>query len=596
MPYEYSPADDERFMCEALAEARAAAELGEVPIGAVVARTGEIVARAHNRRELNQDPSAHAEFSAIVAAAQALGRWRLDDCTVYVTLEPCTMCAGLMVNARVGRCVFGARDPKAGGMGSLYQLNADARLNHEFPATGGVLADECSELLRSFFAERRAQRGGPAKAGSEHHAKPADAIHAELARTQAQERTAAGDRAPYPAQTTPSPQAPLRVLIAIDSFKGSASSAQAAAWIEEGIRRVAPGARITCIPMADGGEGTVAAVRAARGGSPCTHEVAGPFGTRVQADYLLVPGSAPTAVIETASAAGIGFSARTEADALQASTAGVGELVLDAAKNGAALVYLGLGGSCTNDGGAGFLQALGARILDATGAPCAPGLAGLASTASIDLAPALERLGKTELIALTDVTNPLVGRKGALAVFGPQKGLAHPAEHDRAMIAYSRLLDDAAARAGISAPHLAGVPGAGAAGGLGAAVLALGGQLVSGAEAILDLARFDEAATTADLVITGEGHMDAQTAHGKAPAIVAQRARRCGAPVIAIVGGRESDLDVVYKQGIDLVITAPREPMPPEQALTAEETRTNLICAGESAARAFLLGQRAQHR
>ena len=137
---------DEKFMREALAEARAAAAVGEVPIGAVVVRDGEIVARAHNRRELDQDPSAHAEFAAVCAAAQALGRWRLSDCTVYVTLEPCCMCAGLMVNARVGRCAYGAADAKAGALGSLYDLNADSRLNHRFNVTAGVLAVSYTHL------------------------------------------------------------------------------------------------------------------------------------------------------------------------------------------------------------------------------------------------------------------------------------------------------------------------------------------------------------------------------------------------------------------------------------------------------------------
>lgn len=150
--------DDERFMRMALEEARAAAEEGEVPIGAVVVCDGEVVARAHNRRETDLDPSAHAEFSAMVAASRALGRWRLTGCTIYVTLEPCLMCAGLMVNARVGRCVYGASDPKAGALGTLYDVSCDPRLNHEFPVTAGVLAQESSDLLRGFFRARRAAR------------------------------------------------------------------------------------------------------------------------------------------------------------------------------------------------------------------------------------------------------------------------------------------------------------------------------------------------------------------------------------------------------------------------------------------------------
>ncbi len=148
-------ADDERFMQLALEEARQAAEEGEVPIGAVVVCGGEVVARAHNRRETDADPSAHAEFSAMLEASRALGRWRLTGCTVYVTLEPCLMCAGLMVNARIDRCVFGASDPKGGALGTLYDVSADPRLNHAFAVTPGVLADESAELLRSFFRSRR---------------------------------------------------------------------------------------------------------------------------------------------------------------------------------------------------------------------------------------------------------------------------------------------------------------------------------------------------------------------------------------------------------------------------------------------------------
>lgn len=164
-PGEYA-ADDVRYLRMALAEARAAAEESEVPIGAVVVCDGEVVARAHNRREGAHDPSAHAEFAAMVAASRALGRWRLTGCTVYVTLEPCLMCAGLMVNARIDRCVYGAADPKGGALGTLYDVSRDSRLNHAFEVVGGVLADECAEELRSFFRARR-KRAGRRQAGSQ---------------------------------------------------------------------------------------------------------------------------------------------------------------------------------------------------------------------------------------------------------------------------------------------------------------------------------------------------------------------------------------------------------------------------------------------
>lgn len=163
---------DEDYMRMALEEARLAAEEGEVPIGAVVVHGaehvetdcgvelvgGEVVARAHNRRETDKDPSAHAEFSAMCEAARALDRWRLTGCTVYVTLEPCLMCAGLMVNGRIDRCVFGAADPKGGALGTLYDVSHDERLNHEFEVTPGVLGEECAQVLRDFFRARRAKK------------------------------------------------------------------------------------------------------------------------------------------------------------------------------------------------------------------------------------------------------------------------------------------------------------------------------------------------------------------------------------------------------------------------------------------------------
>ena len=146
---------DERFMQLAIEQAKLAADAGEVPIGAVVVCQGEVIAQAHNHRETDADPSAHAEFSAIMQASRELERWRLPDCCVYVTLEPCIMCAGLMHQARIGRCVYGAPDAKAGALGSLYSINADARLNHNFEVVPGVLAKECAALLSGFFAARR---------------------------------------------------------------------------------------------------------------------------------------------------------------------------------------------------------------------------------------------------------------------------------------------------------------------------------------------------------------------------------------------------------------------------------------------------------
>jgi tRNA(Arg) A34 adenosine deaminase TadA len=142
----------------ALEQARQAAALGEVPVGAIVVLDEKIVSQAHNRRELDASPSAHAEFLAMTAAAESLGRWRLEGCTVYVTLEPCIMCAGLMHQARISRCVYGAADPKAGALGSLYNIHEDTRLNHNFTVSAGVCESECAKLLSDFFANLRTQK------------------------------------------------------------------------------------------------------------------------------------------------------------------------------------------------------------------------------------------------------------------------------------------------------------------------------------------------------------------------------------------------------------------------------------------------------
>ena len=584
---------DEKFMREALAEARAAAAVGEVPIGAVVVCAGEIVARAHNRRELDQDPSAHAEFAALCAAAQTLGRWRLSDCTVYVTLEPCCMCAGLMVNARVGRCVYGASDAKAGALGSLYDLNSDSRLNHRFNVTAGVLADECREVLSSYFAGLRGADGCGCGSDLEAHAAHAAAL--------ADADEVAGAAADF----GPVQRRPRRVLLAIDSFKGSVSSAPAESAVAEGVRRVWPDAEVGTLPLADGGEGTLDAV-AACGGEIVTCEVAGPLGEHVSA-RMLVDVERASAVIEMAEAAGIGYSPCTESAALAASTYGVGELMLRAVRAGAKTLYIGLGGSATNDGGAGMLQALGARLVDGSGCDVSPGLAGLEQVAGVDLVPAVRALDGVRIVVLSDVENPLVGRRGALAVFGGQKGL--PTDYaemlsrcDGWMVGYGRLLDAAIAEARaqelLRVPEGArtfgsvlGVPGAGAAGGLGAALLALGAELRSGVETVLDLVGFDERVHDADLVITGEGNMDEQSAAGKAPVGVARRAKRYGKPVAAVVGGRADNLDAVYEQGIDLVLPICRKPMSLDQALDQQEATTNLICAGEAAAQAYDLAR-----
>jgi len=148
--------EHERFMRAALEEAQAAMEEDEAPVGAVMVRAGRVIARAHNQREQLRDPTAHAEMIAITQAAAAIGSWRLEDCTLYVTLEPCPMCAGAIVQARIPRVVYGAADPKAGAVRSVFRLLSDARLNHRAEVVSGVLAQPCGEILTRFFQKQRA--------------------------------------------------------------------------------------------------------------------------------------------------------------------------------------------------------------------------------------------------------------------------------------------------------------------------------------------------------------------------------------------------------------------------------------------------------
>jgi tRNA(adenine34) deaminase len=153
----HSP-EDIGFMQLALRQAQAAADAGEVPVGAVVVRAGQVIASGHNAPLVSHDPTAHAEVNAIRAAAQALGNYRLDDCTLYVTLEPCAMCSGAALHARFKRVVFGATEPKTGAAGSVLNLFAHEQINHQTQVTAGVLADECAQVLQSFFEQRRAQQ------------------------------------------------------------------------------------------------------------------------------------------------------------------------------------------------------------------------------------------------------------------------------------------------------------------------------------------------------------------------------------------------------------------------------------------------------
>ncbi|MFE5186451.1 glycerate kinase [Streptomyces sp. NPDC056628] len=321
------------------------------------------------------------------------------------------------------------------------------------------------------------------------------------------------------------------MLIAADKFKGSLTAVQVAERVTAGLRRAAPGVEVEAMPVADGGDGTVDAAVAA-GFERREVRVAGPLGDEVTAAFAL---RGDTAVVEMAEASGL---QRLPAGVLAprtASTYGSGELLRAALDAGARTLVFGVGGSATTDGGAGMLSALGARLLDADGEPVAPGGGGLADLATADLSGLDPRLAEVDLLLASDVDNPLTGPTGAPAVYGPQKGASPDdvAALDAALAHYAKVLE---AALGPRAAEHASAPGAGAAGGIGYGALLLGARFRAGIEVMLDVLGFAPAVERADLVITGEGSLDEQTLHGKAPAGVAAAARAAGKEVVAVCG------------------------------------------------------------
>ncbi|MGV9453574.1 glycerate kinase [Streptomyces sp. NPDC003635] len=326
-------------------------------------------------------------------------------------------------------------------------------------------------------------------------------------------------------------QVTQRVLIAADKFKGSLTAVQVAERVTAGLRRVVPDVEAEALPVADGGDGTVDAAVAA-GFERREVRVAGPLGDEVTAAFAL---RGDTAVVEMAEASGLQRLPAGVFAPLTASTYGSGELLRAALDAGARTIVFGVGGSATTDGGAGMLSALGARFLDADGEPVPPGGGGLAELASADLSDLDPRLSSVELVLASDVDNPLTGPKGAPAVYGPQKGASPDdvATLDAALAHFAEVLEETV---GSRAADYAASPGAGAAGGIGYGALLLGARFRAGIEVMLDVLGFAPALERADLVITGEGSLDEQTLHGKAPAGVAAAARAAGKEVVAVCG------------------------------------------------------------
>jgi glycerate 2-kinase len=334
-----------------------------------------------------------------------------------------------------------------------------------------------------------------------------------------------------------------RVLVAPDKFKGSLTASQVADALRRGIESEMPAAGVASVPVADGGDGTLDAFLAA--GFERVDEVAtGPTGEPVRTAYARL---GDRAVVEMAAVSGLGRLPDGRLQPLTAGSRGTGELIAAAVRAGCRDVVVGIGGSASTDGGAGLVEALGARLYDASGNPLAPGGAALADLHAIDLSGVADVLGGASITVASDVDNPLLGDHGAAAVYGPQKGA--DAEQVRGLDAALRRWADVVAET--TGVDLRDAPGAGAAGGVGFAVMAvLGGRLEPGIDLLLDLLDFDAHLRGVDLVVVGEGSLDEQSLRGKAPIGVARRARAAGSRVVAVCGRCEVDAGALERAGI----------------------------------------------
>lgn len=383
----------------------------------------------------------------------------------------------------------------------------------------------------------------------------------------------------------------MYIVVAPQSLKGSLDAPEVGEAIAAGIRRVWPGAEIRVVPVADGGEGTVRALVAATGGALRQARVTGPLGDPVTAEYGMFGGEqtrqTQTAVIEMAAASGLPLVPPERRDPRQTTTRGTGELMRAALDAGARRLLIGIGGSATNDGGAGMAQALGARLLDDRGNELPAGGAALARLARIDVSGFDLRLKDVAVQVASDVTNPLCGPEGASAVYGPQKGATPDvvSELDAALAHYGELL-----KRDLGA-DVVNMPGAGAAGGLGAGLLAFAhAQLVPGAQLVLQTINFSQTVDGAALVFTAEGRLDSQTAYGKAVGAVAQAARQAGARVVALAGSVTSDDAALSSLGVDAALSIGSGPMSLEESM-ANAPRL-LADSAARAARLIALGQR----
>ena len=375
----------------------------------------------------------------------------------------------------------------------------------------------------------------------------------------------------------------MKIVMAIDSFKGSLSSMDAGRAAAEGIQRVDPKVQVKVRPLADGGEGTVEALTEGMGGRFCKVSVMGPFGEPVDCEYGILD-ETKTAIVEMSGAAGITLVPRERLNPLEATTYGVGEVIKDAIGQGCRRFIVGIGGSATNDGGVGMLQALGYYFLDEDGEQIGKGAAALEKLRKISTEHVLPELAECEFHIACDVTNPLCGERGCSAVFGPQKGATPQMieKMDQWLGEYAKMTQEVFPKA--DAQYL----GTGAAGGLGFAFLAYTpAVLESGIEIVLKELKLEEDIKEADLVITGEGRLDEQTAMGKVPVGVASLAKKYQKPVIAFSGSVTPGARLCNEKGIDAYFPILRSIVTLDEAMERERAWNNMADTAEQAYRLF---------